>query len=128
MIQIWQKCASFQTRRILAYQVRKIKKGWFSDLETLEIHQKTNNELDSHTISDTSIDKQEQSNRNELLTSENRNTTRLNNTLPNNTEPNTKTRTKISLENLKRIMNGKKTTLSSLRNIELRKVKMELKK
>ena len=32
---------------------------------------------------------------------------------------------KINLENLKRVMNGKKTTLPLLRNIEWRTVKME---
>ena len=43
MIEIWQECASFQTTsQSLADQVRTIiKKGWFSDLEILEIHQKT---------------------------------------------------------------------------------------
>ena len=89
MIEIWQKGASFQTTsQRLSDQVRTIiKKGWFSDLEILEIHQKTNNNQDTNTITDTlSIDKQEQSNRNELPTSKNRNTTQLNNTQPNNTE------------------------------------------
>ena len=66
MIAIWQEYASFQTTR----QVRTIIKKIF------EIHQKTNNEQDSNTKSDTlNIDKQEQSNRNEQPTSENRNTT-----------------------------------------------------
>ena len=43
MIEIWQECANFHTtRQRLANQVRTIiKKGWFSDLEMLEIHQKT---------------------------------------------------------------------------------------
>ena len=42
-----------------------IKKGWFPDFKILEIHQKTNNEQDSKTLSDTpSTDKQEQSNQN----------------------------------------------------------------
>ena len=42
MIEIWQRCAKFQTTiQRLADQVRTIiKKGWFSDLELLEIHQK----------------------------------------------------------------------------------------
>ena len=49
MIEIWQECANFQTTsQRLADQVRiMIKKGWFSDLKNIEIHQKTNNEQDS---------------------------------------------------------------------------------
>ena len=41
MIDIWQECAKFQTSsQKLADLVRTIiKKGWFSDLEILEIHQ-----------------------------------------------------------------------------------------
>ena len=65
MIEICQECASFQTTsQRLSDQVRTIiKKSWFSDLEIQEIHQKTNDELESDTILDTqSIDKQEQSN------------------------------------------------------------------
>ena len=51
------------------------------------ITKKKNNEQDSNTISDTpSIDKQEQSNRNKPPTSENRNTTLLNDTQSKNTE------------------------------------------
>ena len=43
MIEISQECSTFQkTSQKLADQVRTItKKGWFSDLELLEIHQKT---------------------------------------------------------------------------------------
>ena len=42
MIEIWQDCASFQTTsQRLADQAKTImKKGWFSDLETLVIHPK----------------------------------------------------------------------------------------
>ena len=61
MIEIWQECASFQTTsQRLSDQVRTIiKKGWFSDREILEIHQKINNEQDSNTVLDTSnINKQ----------------------------------------------------------------------
>ena len=54
---------------------------------------------------------------------ENRNTTQ-----PNNTEQTLTQEQKINLENLKRIMNGEKTTLPSLRNIEWRIVKMETEK
>ena len=70
MIEIWQECTSFQaTSQRLVDQVRTIiKKDWFSDFEILDTHQKTNNEQDSNTISDTpTIDKQEQSNRFQLL-------------------------------------------------------------
>ena len=44
MIEIWQECAKFQTTtQRLADQVRKIiKKGWFSDLEILEIKKHIN--------------------------------------------------------------------------------------
>ena len=61
MIEIWQECTSFQTtNQRLADQVRTIiKKGWFSDPEIQEIHQKINNEQDSNIISNIpSIDKQ----------------------------------------------------------------------
>ena len=57
MIEILQECASFQTtsQRFGDLVRAIIKKGWFSDIE---IHQETNNEQDSNTISDTpSIDK-----------------------------------------------------------------------
>ena len=54
MIEIWQECANFQTTsQRLADQVRTIiKKGWFSDLEILEIHQKT--QTQDNTIPNTS--------------------------------------------------------------------------
>ena len=54
MIEIWQEYASFQTTsQRLADQVRTIiKTGWFSDLEILEIHQKTNTQ-DNSTVPDT---------------------------------------------------------------------------
>ena len=68
MIEIW------QVRTIL-------KKAWFSDLDIIGIHRKINNEQDSNTISDTpSICKQEQSEQDELPTSENRKNKQLNNT------------------------------------------------
>ena len=49
MIEIWQEFASFQTiNQRLKKQVGVIiKKGWFSDLEILEIQQKINNEQDN---------------------------------------------------------------------------------
>ena len=69
MIEIWQECASFQTTsQRVADQVRTIiKKGWFSDLEILEIHQKTQKQ--DNTIPVTSSDaNQKQHTRNELPT------------------------------------------------------------
>ena len=63
------------------------KKGWFSDLGILEIHQNKNKIEDSYTVPDRSrINKQKQSNRNEQPTSENRNATQLNNAQENNPE------------------------------------------
>ena len=63
--------AWFQTSQRLADQVRVIiKKGWFSDLEIFEIHQKINQESkqqDTNTRIDTpKTEKQEHSNQNEL--------------------------------------------------------------
>ena len=105
MIEIWKECTSFQTtNQRFADQVRTIlNKGWFSDLEILKIHLKINNEHDSNTISDTpSFDKQKQSNRNELPTSENRNAKQY------RANTNSRTKTKTNLENLKRTMNEEK--------------------
>ena len=65
MIEIWRECAKFQiTSQRLADQVRTIiKKGWFSDLEILEIHQKTLKQ-NYDTVPDTSSGvKQKQYNR-----------------------------------------------------------------
>ena len=67
MIEICQECASFQTisQRLTDHVRSIIKKGWFSGLEILEIHQKIYNEQNSNTISDIpSINKQKQPNRN----------------------------------------------------------------
>ena len=49
MMEIWQELSNFQTTsQRLADQVRTIlKKGWFSDLEILKIHQKINNQQSS---------------------------------------------------------------------------------
>ena len=99
IIEIYQECTSkTHGLRII------IKKGWFSDLEILEIHLKTNNEQDTNTVSDTlCFDKQEKSNRNEPPTSEHRNTT----------PPTTQSKQKVNLENLKRIMNEPKNYLAT---------------
>ena len=51
----------------------------------IEIYQKINNQQGNNTVPDTSnINKQKQSNRNEPLTSENRNSTQPNTAQPNN--------------------------------------------
>ena len=51
-----------------------IKKGWFSDLEIIEIQQKINDQQGNNTLPYTSnINKQKQTNRNESPTSENGN-------------------------------------------------------
>ena len=87
MTEIWQECVSFQTTsQRLGDQVRMIiKKGWFSDLDILEIHQIINNEQDNNTLLDTlRIIKQKQPNKNKLQTSENGNASRHNNAQPNN--------------------------------------------
>ena len=72
MIEIWLEYASFKTSQRPADQVRTIiKKGWFSDLDILEIHQKINNKQGNYTVRDTSrFIKQKQPNRNELPSSE----------------------------------------------------------
>ena len=63
-----------------------MKKGWFSDLESLEIHKKTLKQ-NYNTVPDTPRDvKQKQSNKKEPQTSANENTTLPNDTLPNNQE------------------------------------------
>ena len=59
MVEIWKECASFQTSERLPDQVRTIiKKGWFSDLEIIEIHQKMNNEQVSNIVPGASINAQ----------------------------------------------------------------------
>ena len=120
MIEIWQEYAKFQTTsQGLADQVRTIiKKGWFSDLELLETHQKTHKQ-NYNTVPDTASGvKQKQSNEKELQTSANENTTLPNDTLPSNQEETLSQEQKTNLENVKRIMSSEKTILPSLRNIE----------
>ena len=66
MIEICQECSNFQiTSQRLADQVRTIiKKGWFSDLEIIEILQKINDQQGNKTLPDTlNINKQKQPNR-----------------------------------------------------------------
>ena len=118
MIEIWQERSSFQTTsQRLADQVKTIiKKGWFSDLELLEIHQRTLKQ-NYNTVPDTSSDvKQTQSNVKEPQTSANENTTPPNDTLPNNQEETLSQEQKVNLEHVKRIMSSEKTILPSLGN------------
>ena len=90
---------------------------------TLEIRQKAINEQNTNTVSDTlGFDKQEQSNRNEHRTLENRTPP------PNNREQTLTQELKIHLENSKRIMNEQKTILPQLRKIEWRTIKMDTEK
>ena len=88
MVEIWQECSTFQTTsQRLADQVRTItKKGWFSDLELLEIHQKTLKQNYKTVLDTPSGIKQKQSNEKEPQTSANKNTTLPNDTLSNNQE------------------------------------------
>ena len=76
MIEIWQECVSFQkTSQRLADQVRTIiKKGWFSDLEILEIHLKTQKQDNTIPVSSSDTN-QKQHTRNELPTYKNKNAT-----------------------------------------------------
>ena len=95
MIEIWQEYSNFQTTS----QRTIIKKGWFSDLEILEIHQKINNQQSNNTVPDTSnINKQNLPNRNEPPASEIGNPTQPN-TQPKQTRTNTIRRKKLNLEN-----------------------------
>ena len=130
MIDIWQECASFQTTsQRLAGQVRTIiKKGWFSDLEILEIHQKINKQDTNRTLDTSRVDKQKQPNRNELPSSENGNATHPSKAQTNNTKETLSKEQMMNLENLKRIMNSEKTTLPSLRIIEWRNLNIEINK
>ena len=104
-----------------------IKKGWFSDLEILEIHQKTHKQ-NYNTVPDISTSNKKISNEKELPTSEKENTTIPNDTLPSNHEETLSLEQKINQENVKRIMSSEKTTLPSLRNIEWKTLKIETNK
>ena len=93
-----------------------MKKGWFSELERIQIHQKINDQERRNTLPDTpNINKQKQRTQNEPI-SENGNPTQLNTTRQNNLVLTQEQ--KLILKNLKRILNSEKTTLPSLRNIE----------
>ena len=90
MMEIWQELSIFQTTsQRLADQVRTImKKGWFSELEIIEIHQKINDQERRNTLPDTpNINKQNQPIQNEP-TSENGNPTQQNPTQQNTSQQN----------------------------------------
>ena len=119
MIEIWHVCASFQTTsQRLADQVRTIiKKGWFSDLEILKIHEKMNNGRDDNTVLDTSRIIKQKQNWTENFGKWKRHTTK---------ERTTKKPKRITITRKKgKSWKFKKTTLPSLRNIERRTVKTE---
>ena len=99
MIEIWQECAKFQTTsQRLADQVETIIKGWFSDLELLEIQQKTHKQ-NYNTVPDTSSGvKQKQSNGKELPTPANENTTLPNDAQPSNPKETLSQEQKINLK------------------------------
>ena len=86
-----------------------IKKGWFSDLEILEIHQKINIELDSNIVPDTlKINKHKHPKRNEPPTSEIEKVAQSNNVQPNNPEQTlTQEQKELNLYSLTEIKNGK---------------------
>ena len=130
MIEIWQECSIFPiTSQKLADQVRTItKKGWFSDIELLEIHQKTLKQNYNIVPGRPSGVKQKQSNEKVPQTSANVNTTLPNDTLSNNQEKTLSQEQKVILENVKRIMNSEKTILPSLRNIEGKTLEIETNK
>ena len=132
MMEIWQEFSNFQkTSQRLADQVRTlIRKGWFSNIEIIEIHQKINDQQSSNnTLPGTSnINKQNQSTRKEPQTLENENSTRPNTAQPTKPEQILSQEQKLNLENLKRIMNSEKISLPSLRNIEWKIVRAETNK
>ena len=127
MMEVWQELSNFQTTiQRLADQIRTImKKGWFSELEIIEIHQELNDqERRNTTLSGTSnINKQKQCIQYEPRTSKNGNPTRPNTTQQNNLE--LIQEQKLILKDLKIILNSQKSTLPSSRNIEWRIVKAE---
>ena len=102
-----------------------MKKGWFSDLELLEIHQKTHKQTCNTAPDKSSGAQQTQSNEKELQTSANENTNLPNDTLPSSQEETLSQGQKINPENVKRIMSSEKTILPSLRNIEWKTLKIE---
>ena len=128
-MEIWQELSIFQTTsQRLADQVRTImKKGWFSELEIIEIHQKINDQERRNTLPDTA-------HINKWKTAHPK-WTNFGKWKPHprkhypTKQPNTNTRTKVNFKKFKEnFKQWKKPTLPSLRNIEWRIVKAETNK
>ena len=105
MMEIWQELSNFQTTsQRLADQVRTIiKKGWFSDLEIREIHQKINDQQSgNNTLPGTlNNNKENQPIRKEPPTSENENSPQPNTAQPNKPEQTLSQEQKLYLEKFK---------------------------
>ena len=127
MIEIWQELSNFHTnsQRLADKVWTIIKKGWFSDLEIIEIHQKINDQQSfTNTLPSTlNNNKEILPIQNESPTSKNEYSTQPNTAQPNKPEQTLSKESKLYLENLKRIMIREKITLPSLRNIEWRIVR-----
>ena len=109
MIEIWQECANFErTSQRLADQVRTIiKKASFSDLEILEIHQKTNKIIIQHQTHQVLSNKNNQTEMNSQLR-------KIKTPQPSNSKEKLTQEQTINLENVKIIMMSEKTTVPSL--------------
>ena len=128
MIEIWEEFTFQAISQRLTDQVRKvIKKSWVSDLEILEIHERINRKSRQHypntIINIPNTEKQEPSNKNELQSNNDQNTTHS-----NHTEQTLIQEEEMNIEKLKRIRSEKKTILPSLRNQDWKTVKAEMEK
>ena len=86
-MEIWQELSNFQTtsQRLTDLVGTTIKKGWFSDHEIIEIHQKINDHSSTNTLPGTSnINKQKQPIQKEQPAPENGNPTQPKTAQPNN--------------------------------------------
>ena len=111
-MEIWQELSIFKTTsQRLADQVRTIlTKGWFSELEIIEIHQKINDQERRNTLTDApTINEQKQPIQNGP-SSENGNPTQQNTTQQNNLILTQEQ--KLILKKLKRILNSEKNHLT----------------
>ena len=130
MIEILQEYARCQTTsQRLADQARTIMNiGWFFELEILEIQQKINNEQAHNIIPNTSSINKKTAYSKWTANFEKWKSRSTFNTQQNNQEQTLTPEEKVNVENFKRIMNGEKITLPSLRNIEWRTLKTETNK
>ena len=123
MIEIWANSVRFSTSQRLADQARMIiRKGWFSNLEILEIYRQTNSE-DSLTRSET-LNTETKKKQNKLpnpITIQNSDERKVAN--PSITKQMFTQEDKINVELIKKIMIEHKTTLLFLRNQDWKKVK-----